>query len=86
MPKVVAPDLIKEKSDDQKYYENLVAKRKHIATIEKNVKKKPTNLDLNNAIKVLKQFGIKMKISDIPDLPNVAALHRWKQGVIKENL
>lgn len=75
-----------DKTNDRMPYEYLEAEKQRIRRIEDQVKSKPTTKDLKSAVSVLKDFGIKIDISEIPDCRSVFCLEQWKAKKIKEKL
>ena len=69
---------------ERKFYENLEVQKDHIRRIENQVKKEPTNSDLKESVRLLKDFGIVIVISDIPDFRSVCELERWRIKTISE--
>ena len=58
----------------------------NINRIENSIKSKPTIRDLKETVSLLKDFGIKIDISEIPDFYNVAALQRWRVAIISRRV
>lgn len=75
-----------DKTNDGMHYEYLEAEKQRIQRIENQVKAKPTQRDLKKAVSVLKDFGIKISVSDIPECKSVFCLEQWKAKKIKERL
>lgn len=67
-------------------YENLEAEKAKIWRIEREMKSKPKHSDLRDTVSLLKDFGIKIEISDIPDFKSLFDLERWRSTKIKEIL
>lgn len=64
-------------------YDNFELQKERIKKIEESVKRKPCHSDLKETIRLLKDFGIKMTIEQIPDCRSVCELQRWRVGIIK---
>lgn len=73
-------------NEQDKYYENIVQKRDHIQRIENQVKKKPTENDIKETIRLFKDFGFKIDKSEIPDCRSVCELSKWRIKKINEFL
>lgn len=71
---------------DKVLYDNLEVEKQRIRKIENEIKAKPSEKDLRNTVSILKDFGIKIDISDIPDCKSVFDLEQWRLKIIKENL
>lgn len=54
--------------------------------VEESRKRKPTDIDLKSTIKFLKDFGIHMKIEQIPDFATMSELLRWRLEIVKKKL
>lgn len=76
----------KDKIYDKSLYDNIDYEKDRIRRIENQVKAVPTQKDLKVAVSVLKDFGIRISISDIPDVKSVYGLEKWKAKLIKEKL
>lgn len=74
------------RQDNEPFYENIEAKKDHIRRIENSVRRKPTDKDLKESVKLLKEFGIKIDVSEIPDLRSVCELEKWRVRKICEYL
>jgi len=73
--------------EDFRYYENLEAEKARIRRIEDSVRKKPTQYDLKETVKILRDFDIKIAITDIPtNLKSICELERWRRSLIKKLL
>jgi hypothetical protein len=70
----------------EEMYENIEQKKEHIRRIEATIRKKPSSADLRESVKLLKDFGIIIQISDIPDLRSVCELEKWRIKKICEYL
>lgn len=75
-----------DKIYDKTLYDNVDYERERIRRIEEQVKAKPTNKDLKNTVSILKDFGITITLSDIPDFKSVFALEQWRSKIIKQRL
>lgn len=71
---------------DYNEYENIRYEIDRIKKIEDSVKAKPTIKDLKETIRLLEDFGIEMKIEEIPEFRNVAALSRWRVAIINSQI
>jgi hypothetical protein len=73
--------------NDLRYYDNLEAEKARIRRIEDSVRRKPTQSDYKETVKLLKDFDIKIAITDIPaNLRSVCELERWRRDLIKKLL
>ena len=72
--------------DEFEEYRSIQHDIDRIRRIEDSIKVKPTEKDMKETIRLLKDFGIKMKIENIPDFCNVAALHRWRVAIINSRI
>lgn len=59
-------------------FESIEAQKNSIQRKEKMRKEKPTAADLKETMKILKDFGIKIAVSDIPDFSSAYELEKWR--------
>lgn len=76
--------MIANIQDNDVFYESLENQKKHIRRIEESVKKKPSSKDKRDSVKILKDFGITIDESDIPNLRSVCELEKWRIRIICE--
>lgn len=76
----------KDKVYDKPFYDNAEYEKERIRRIEEQVKAKPTAKDLKTTVSILKDFGITISISDIPEMKSVFELEKWRAKIIKERL
>ena len=60
--------------------------RERIKHIEDQVRRKPTDKDYRKVTKLLKQFGIHIDATSIPECRSVGELERWQRATIKKAL
>lgn len=75
-----------DKIYDKTLYDNTEYEKNRIRRIEEQIKAKPTSKDLKDTVLVLKDFGIIISVSDIPDVDSVFKLEQWKAKLIKQRL
>lgn len=67
-------------------FESIEAQKNSIQRKEKIRKEKPTAADLKETVKILKDFGIKIAVSDIPDFSSAYELEKWRVKMATEYL
>lgn len=67
-------------------FESIEAQKNSIQRKEKMRKEKPTAADLKETMKILKDFGIKIAVSDIPDFSSAYELEKWRVKMATEYL
>lgn len=73
-------------NDQDKILDCIEVEKNNIRRNEDKRKSKPTDADLIETVQLLKDFGINIKISKIPDFSSMSELERWRLKKIKERL
>lgn len=73
-------------NDQDKILDCIEVEKNNIRRNEDKRKSKPTDADLMETVQLLKDFGINIKISKIPDFSSMFELERWRLKKIKEYL